>query len=183
MRLNQRNYIKEISIKVAKTIGFEYFHSFGTIESTDQIITDSEIVLVKCISSNCNIGSFDELRYETYYDKNVNFNLKKFPPTSESIREHITQAYLQYYLWFHLSFNAGVKLNPLEYGYAEDDNEHLIPRFISGNHSFDDFPLRCNCLKFASANVCPSCIKQISCCKFCKREAADPGKNQFSDIG
>ena len=74
-------------------------------------------------------------------------------------------------------------MNPLEYSYAEDDNEHLIPRFISGNHIPDDFPLPCNYLKCARAHVCPCRIKQISCSKFCKYEAADPCKNQFSNTG
>ena len=155
-------------------------HYFENIALKDQIITDAESFLVKCISPNCCIECFDELRHKTYYDKTFSFNLEKFPPTSESIRQPIKQTHLQYYLWFHLSFTADVKLNPLEYGYVEDDNEHLILLIISGNHIPGNFSLPCNCLKRARANACSCRIKQIACYKC---EAAEPCKNPLSNTG
>ena len=84
-------------------------------DTRHQIITNAKIFL-KCILSNCSINSFDQLRHETYCDKKFNFNLEKFSPTSESIRQHIKRAHLQCYLWFHSSFSADDKLNPFEYG-------------------------------------------------------------------
>ena len=142
---------RKSALRVAKTIGFEYLHSFGTIELTNRIIANVEPFLVKCISSNCSIDCFDELRHDSCYDKKFNFNLEKFPPTKESIRQHIKGAHLQCYLWLHSAFFADIKLNPLEYGYVEDDNEQLIPRIISGNHVLDGFPLPCSCSKCARA--------------------------------
>ena len=133
---------KKSALRVAKMIGYEYLHSFGNIVLTDHIITNDESFLVKCISPNFSIKCFDELRHETYYD-----NLEKFPPTSESIRQHIKREYLHCYLWFHSSFTADVKLNLLYYSYVEDDNEHLIPPIISGSPIPDYFPIPCNCLK------------------------------------
>ena len=38
---------KKSALRVARTIGHEYLHSFGTIELTYQIITDTKIFLVK----------------------------------------------------------------------------------------------------------------------------------------
>ena len=61
------------ALRVAKVIDNEYLHSFGTIELTDQIITDVEIFLVKCISSNYSIHCFEKLRRETYCDNLRNF--------------------------------------------------------------------------------------------------------------
>ena len=79
--------LRKSSPRVAKAISYECLHSFGTIELTDKIISDAEVFLVKCISSNGSIDCFDVLRHKTYSDKKVNFNLEKFP--SKSIRQHI----------------------------------------------------------------------------------------------
>ena len=49
---------RKSALRVAKTIGFEYLHSSGTIESTNRIIANAENFLVKCISSNCSIDCF-----------------------------------------------------------------------------------------------------------------------------
>ena len=60
------------ALRVAKVIDNEYLHSFGTIELTDQIITDVEIFLVKCILYY-SIDCFEELRHKTYCDNLRNF--------------------------------------------------------------------------------------------------------------
>ena len=160
--------------------GYKLLYSFGRSELTDQMIADAEKFLVRCISQKCNLDCFDDLRYEIYDDKKFQFDMEKFPPTSKSIKQHIRRAYLQSHLWLHASFVEDITLNPLEYGYVEEDEEQLIPVVVSRSHIPDDFPVPCNCLKCARANVCPCHVRGVTCCKFCKCEANESCKNSFN---
>ena len=160
---------KGAALQMAKECGLELLSSFGRRELTIQMIGDAEKFLVRCISPKHTTDSFDDLRCEIYHDKKFQFDLEKFPPTSDSIKEHIRRAYLQCHFWLHPSFVEDILLNPLKYGYFEDDKEHLFP----GSCIPDDFPVPYNCLKCARANVCPCRAREAACCKFCKCEASE----------
>ena len=80
---------------------------------------------------------------------------------------HIRRAFIQTYKWLTAPFFPQCDLDPLHYGY-EIENDVLIPKISNDIPIPSDFPLPCNCLKCARANVCPCRIKNISCCEFCK---------------
>ena len=66
-----------------------------------------------------------------------------------------------------------INMNPLEYGYIEDDNMIIIPVIVIKEVVPEDFPMPCNCLKCARSNICICRIKNIECCKFCKCRATN----------
>ena len=70
-----------------------------------------------------------------------------------------------------------IDLNPTDYGYIIDDNEHLIPEIVEGPVTPDDFPLPCNYIKCAKSTVCPCRVRDIPCCEFCKCNASVSCKN------
>ena len=136
------------------------------------MVSGAEKFLVKCISSKSELDNFDDIRYETYHDKKFRFDLERFPPTSETIKEHIKHAYFQCHLWQHASFVP----------YSESPGIWLRGRrrreidASAMNHPAD-FPVPCNCIKCAKGNVCPCRVKGVACCKFCKCKAGEFCKN------
>ena len=114
------------AVRLAREGGNSLLHSFGRGTFTDEILYDSEKFLVKCISPKSISDTFDDLRYEVYHDKKFKFDLVKFPPTSKTIKEHIKRAYFQCHLWQHASYIPSITLNPLEYGYVEDEDGKLM---------------------------------------------------------
>ena len=54
-----------------------------------------------------------------------------------------------------------IDLNPVDYAYSLDENEHLVPDVVDGDRIPSDFPLPCNCLKCAKSTVCPCRVKQL----------------------
>ena len=61
-----------------------------------------------------------------------------------------------------------MSLIPEEYAYVEDEIELLRPLIVSVSKIPNDFPVLCNCLKFARENVYTCCVKQVACYQFCK---------------
>ena len=72
----------------------ELLSGFGQEEISEEMIRKAEEFLLKCVTKH-NVNTFDELRYVVYHEKHLEFNIKRFPPTSDSIRQHILRAYLQ----------------------------------------------------------------------------------------
>ena len=64
---------------------------------SESMIADAENFLVQCITSDDTDNS-DELGFNVYHKKLLQFDTERFPPTSTSIRQHILRAQLQCYM-------------------------------------------------------------------------------------
>ena len=98
------------------------------------MISNAEQFLVKCVSSSKSHShtSFDEFRYETYHNKKFTFDLEKLPPTSTSIKQHIRRAYLQCNMWLNALSKEHITLDPVQYGYIVDEDNHVVPNILNG---------------------------------------------------
>ena len=76
-----------------------------------------------------------------------------------------------------MAFIENVTLDPIDYGYVADDEGLISLRIVDCETIPDDFPLPCNCLKYAKSSVCPCRMKNIKCCDFCRCGASVNCKN------
>ena len=175
---------KSRALKTAITCG-DLLKSFGKDEISDQMLSDAEQFLVKCVSSSKSHfpTSFDELRYEIYHNEKFTFDLEKLPPTSTSIKQHILRAYIQCKMWFDALSEEDTTLDPVQYGYTVDEDGHVLPNILSGPSVPDEFPVPCNCLKCSMVNVCPCRVRKIPCCQFCKCGNGPACKNPSNSTG
>ena len=72
-------------------------YAFGRDASSDKMIADAEKFLLKCITKH-DVDTFDKLRFVVYHEKYLEFDIERFPPTSDNIRQHILRGYLQCYI-------------------------------------------------------------------------------------
>ena len=158
-----RMHIKDIANLV--------FHLCTTLK-----ISNAEKFLLKCLAPKSKAHNFDQYRYETYH-RDLQFNIEKFPPTSNSIEQHIKRAYFQCHLWLHAPFVKDISTDPVTYGYTLDKCELLIPFTLGQLQNLDDFPSPCTCAKCVRENACPCRMKNIVCCEFCKCKAEPQCKN------
>ena len=84
--------------------------SYGKTEINDEVIVGAEKFLLKCITS-FEVESFDELCFLIYHTKHHQFDLERFPPTSACTKQYILRAYLQCYMWLHVSFIEDIQLD------------------------------------------------------------------------
>ena len=162
---------KKASLKAAEKYGFQMLFRFGEDDLTPEMITSAEDFLVKCVSKNNEITTFDDLRYKTFHKNVFQLDIEKLPCTSSSIVLHIKRAYLQCYRWVHAAYLEDIALNPIDYGYSLNENNVLAPEIVLPEITPDNFPIPCKCLKCSKATVCPCRLKSITCCAFCKCEA------------
>ena len=84
--------LSKVSTKAAVVreaqVNHELLTGFGQDPLTEEMIKNAETFLLRCISKH-KVDSFDELRYIVYHEKHLHFDLERFPPTSDSIRQHI----------------------------------------------------------------------------------------------
>ena len=148
---------------------------FGQESLTEEMITKAEKFLLKCISSH-DVKSFDELRFVVFHEKHLVFDIERFPPTTDSIRQHIIRAYFQCFKWFNsLSFDD-VVIDPLDYGYYLDEDE-MVPILSTKPSLPKDFPHPCTCKKCAKGTVCKCRVLNIACCQNCKCQANSDCRN------
>ena len=69
----------------------ELLLGFGQDVLNEQMMMNAGRYLVKCVS-NLEVETFDELRFMVYHEKHLTFDIERFPPTSDSIRQHIMRA-------------------------------------------------------------------------------------------
>ena len=156
---------KSKAVKEGANIGYEVLYSFGSDELSEEMIADAEKFLLKCIT-NHDVDTFNQLRFIVYHEKHLQFDIERFPPTSDSIRQHILRAYLQCYIWLHAPSLENIELNPLDYGYKLDDNGNLVPILATKPPIPSNFPQPCNYR-----------LKDISCYQYCKCNASPECKN------
>ena len=157
---------KTSALKTASRNDFSTLVSFGKTNLDDSMLDIAERFLVQCICKDESVTTFDQLRNKIYYRKSQLLDLEKLPPTSTSIMLHIKRAYLQTHVWLHSPFVASITIDPLDYGYQLDDEDHLKP-IVTDNVLPDDLPQPCKCVKCAKPNVCICRVNGISCSRYC----------------
>lgn len=140
---------------------------FGNMEIDNEMMRLAEKFLVRCICKEKDVQTFDHLRRQVYYKKFKELDLEKLPPTSSSIREHIKRAYLQSHVWINSAFVASVTINPLNYGYEQDETGESIKAKIVEESLPEELPMPCKCNKCAKSNICICRVNKIACCQYC----------------
>ena len=82
---------------------YQLLYACGRDTLREETIADVEKFLLKCITKH-DVDTFDELRFIVYYDKHLVFDIEHFPPTSDTISQHILRSCLQCYTWLHPAF-------------------------------------------------------------------------------
>ena len=100
----------------------------------------AEKFLVVYISKSSEKNNFDDIRFETYYQK----SLPRKITTDIVIHPiYIKRAFLQCYLWLHALFVESIEINPEDYGYEFTEDDMLVPTITFKNVLPDDFPVPC----------------------------------------
>ena len=58
-------------------------------------------------------------------------------------------------MWLHASFIENMDLNPVEYGYIQDGDDHIITIVVTDILIPSDFPSPCTCVKCSK----PKCVQ------------------------
>ena len=111
---------------------------------------------------NKDVDTFDELRFIVYHEKYVQFDIERFPPTSEKV------------------FLENIDLDPLEYGYRLTEDNNLVPIISTKQSIPSNFPQACNCKKCSKASVYKCRLLEIRCCQFCKCDESPVKRYQKS---
>ena len=146
---------------------YHLLHVFGRDALSDEMIADAEKFFLKYITKR-DVDTFDELRFIVYHKKYLEFDIERFPPTSDNIRQYILRAYLQCYIWLHSAFLENIDHDPLEYGYRLTEDNNLVPIISTEQSILSNFPQPCNCQKCSKVSVCKCQLLEICCCQFCK---------------
>ena len=120
---------------------------------------------------------FDELRNLVYHEKHLQFDIERFPPTSDSITQHILRAYLQCNKWLRAPYIQNIALDPLDYGYRLDENDDIVPVILTKPSIPSNFPHPCTCQKCSKPNVYKCRLLGIACCQCCKYNASTECRN------
>ena len=155
---------------------YHLLHAFSKDALSDEIIADAEKFLLKCITKH-DVDTFVELSFIVYHEKYLEFDVERFPPTSDNITQHILRAYLQCYIWPRSAFPRNIDLDPLEYGYRLTEDSDLVPIISAKSSIPSNFPQPCSCQKCGKASLCKCRVLEIRCCQFCKYDANARRKN------
>ena len=117
------------------------------------------------------------MRFIVCHEKYLEFDIKRFPSTSDNIREHIVRGYLRCYIWLHSAFLENIDLDPLEYGYRLTEDRNLVSIILTKPSIPCNFSQPCNCQKCGKVSVCKCRLLKIRCCQFCKCDASPRSKN------
>ena len=99
MCYSQQSWYKRQAVRE----GADCYHllcTFGRNALSDEMIADAEKFLLKRITKH-DVDTFDELPFIVYPENYLEFDIERFPPISDNIRQHILREYLQCYIWIH----------------------------------------------------------------------------------
>ena len=105
------------------------------------------------------------------------FDIERFPPTSDNIRQQILRTYLQCYIWLHSAFLENIDLDLLEYGYRLTEDSNLVPIISTKPTIPSNFRQPCNCQECSKVSVCKCRLLEICCYQYCKCDASLRCKN------
>ena len=115
------------AFQTAKESGEEYLKSFAKSPINDDIVTSAEKFLVEFLSNDKNIQTFHDLCFQTYHKKSFQLDLENLPCMSNNTQLHIKCSFLQCYRWLQSPFVENIDLEPMDYKYIIDEDEHLLP--------------------------------------------------------
>ena len=72
---------------------YDLLWTFGWDALSNEMIAVAEKFFLKCITKH-DVDTFDELRFIVYHKKYLEFDIERFPPTSDNIRQHILRAHI-----------------------------------------------------------------------------------------
>ena len=104
-----------------------YLQNFGcsNLGPTDDEILKAEAYLVEVFKNGTSCTTMNELRDHLYHHSKC-ASIEQLPPTSHALKAHILRAYYGTYVLTTIQSDNRTMLNPLLYGYVEED-ELLLP--------------------------------------------------------
>ena len=154
----------------------------GGAELSEKTITEYSL---KCITKH-KVDTFNQLCFIVYHEKNLQFNIERFPLTLFSIKisHHITHKesiFAVLHIASH-SFSWNTELNPLDYGYKLDDYGNLLPILSTKQPILSNFQQPYYCRKCSRPNICWCLLKEVACCQYCKCKASTESKNCLKQL-
>ena len=123
---------------------YNLIQDFGKAALSEDMMISAEKFLLRCICTNQHVSTFDDLMVEIYHKNSLKFDIKRFPSSSNAVREHIKRAYIQCYIWINASNIETIELDPINYGCRLNDRD-LEPVIVSKPPIPNDFPEPCKC--------------------------------------
>ena len=131
----------------------------------------AEVFLVNVLSISSKCETFDELRYEMYYEKKK--SLSELPPSSNMVHGHIRRSEYVYHLSNTLLNFDEFILNYLDYGWEEKDsviypercNQPIPNDFLKVCACQKGCKGRCGCKKFDPWSTVPRVCSEFCSCK------------------
>lgn len=131
----------------------------------------AEVFLVNVLSISSKCETFDELRYEMYYEKKK--SLSELPPSSNMVHGHIRRSEYVYHLSNTLLNFDEFILNYLDYGWEEKDsviypercNQPIPNDFLKVCACKKGCKGRCGCKKFDPWSTVPRVCSEFCSCK------------------
>ena len=118
---------------------YNLLYTFGRDALSNEMIPDAVKFLLKCITKH-DVDTSDELRFFVYHENYLAFDTEPFPPTSDNIRQHMLQAYLQCYIWLHYTFLENIDLVLLDHGYRLTEDSNFVPIISTKPSTSSNFP-------------------------------------------
>ena len=142
-------------------------------------VKKAEEFLVKVKRKNSDCTTFNQLRawFYTHADR---FSVEDLPATSSSIQLHILRAFYIVYTHTHCLDRDAFKLDPLLFGYEEQDDLLMPAKVKILLPPPEEFVPNCTCKK-CKTKSCVCIAAQIPCCKFCGCDEKKTCHNEFSN--
>ena len=155
---------------------YNLIQDFGKAPLSEDMMISAEKFLLRCICTDQHVSTFDDLRVEIYHKNSLKFDIERFPPSSNAVREHIKREYIQCYIWINASNIETIELDPINYGYRLNDRD-LDPAIVSQPPIPNDFPEPCKCKVCSRRTVCRCRLLQIPCCEYYRCNGSSQCKN------
>ena len=97
---------------INKSIDLSCISGFGRNPLDHEMMENAEKFLLQCLKKQRDVVTFDDYRYNQYYDS-VDFN--NLVCCSSTIHEHIKRAYYQSILWYTAADPPVTYLDPIDY--------------------------------------------------------------------
>ena len=139
---------------------------FGVEELSPQMIYNAESFLVSGLKKT-DCSTFDENRWEQYYNSRTELDFNKLVCCSSTIREHIKRAYLQCKLWVQAPIRPTTPPDPCHYSYKATSTGITFVILPVPSRP-DDLSPPCKCpTACVSAKTCTCREININCVIFC----------------
>lgn len=162
---------KLAALKANPLIYLRHFGVNPNAPNLEETYQHAESYMVQIFKKGSDLKTLDELRYWMYHHSK-SITLDKLPPTSYRATEHIKRAFYMTYLM--LNCLEGLVLDPIEYGFYQQDD--LLLPCISKRIVPSELVQFCTCLKCSTIKC--NCRKHnVPCCRFCKFQSVDEGSS------